>query len=129
LIFVGFLRIVANLQTSMNEKIKIEVYGKADDEICSGCEGHDCGGCAPGTRRRTPELVDEFSVLLAESELGGRYAVTFVESTPENIARNPDVERLLSMASLEPVICIGGRIVYLGGFSPDGLLLELRKKQ
>lgn len=129
MIFVGFLRIVANLQTSMNEKINIEVYGKANDEICAGCEGHDCGGCAPGAKRRTADLVQEFGLLLAESELGGRYAVTFIESTPENIACNADVSRLLSMASLEPVVCIGGRIAYLGGFSPEGLLLELRKKQ
>lgn len=113
----------------MNEKMDIEVYGKADDEICSGCEGHDCGGCAPGAKRRTSELVTEFSQLLASSELGGRYSVRFIESTPENIAGNPDVARLLSMASLEPVICIDGRISYLGGFSPEGLLLELRKKQ
>lgn len=114
---------------SMNKKINIDVYGKADDEICSGCEGHDCGGCSPGAKRRTADLVVEFGQLLAVSELGERYAVRFIESTPENIAGNPDVARLLSMASLEPVVCIDGRIAYLGGFSPDGLLLELRKKQ
>jgi len=105
--------------------IAIEVYGKADDEICSGCD-HDCGGCSPGAKRRTAELVEEFSALLKASELGTSYAVTFYESTPDNIARNPDVQRLLSMASLEPVVCIGGKVAYLGGFSPEGLLEELR---
>ena len=108
--------------------IIIDVYGKADDEICAGCE-HSCAECSPGAKRRTRDLVDEFAHLLAASELGGQYTVNFYESTPGNIARNPDVERILSMASLEPVICIGGAIAYLGGFSPEGLLSELRKKQ
>ena len=113
----------------MNQVINIDVYGKADEEICAGCEGHSCGDCSPGVKRRTIELVREFQSLLAASELGDLYTVTFYESTPQNIAGNPDVERLLSMASLEPVVCIGGAISYLGGFSPDGLLTELRKKQ
>ena len=112
----------------MNQPIDIDVYGKAEDLICAGCE-HSCSECAPGAKRRTIELVDEFRALLAESELGSRYAVSFYESTPENIARNPDVQRLLSMASLEPVVCLGGAVTYLGGFSPEGLLSELRKKQ
>ena len=112
----------------MNKSISIDVYGKADDEICAGCE-HSCAECSPGAKRRTRDLVDDFARLLASSELGGRYAVNFYESTPDNIARNTDVERILSMASLEPVICIGGAIAYLGGFSPEGLLTELRKKQ
>ncbi len=34
--------------------IAIEVYGKADDAICAGCD-HDCGTCAPD-RSRTPDL-------------------------------------------------------------------------
>lgn len=109
--------------------IAIEVYGKADDMICAGCDGHDCGACAPGEKKATKALVLEFEMLLAASELAGAYSVAFLESTPENIARNADVERLLSMARLEPVICVGGKIAYLGGFSPQGLLDELRKKR
>ncbi len=112
----------------MNEPIHIDVYGKAEDLICAGCE-HSCSQCAPGVKRRTIELVDEFRQLLTASELGGSYSVFFYESTPENIARNPDVQKLLSMASLEPVVCLGGAVTYLGGFSPEGLLAELRKKQ
>jgi hypothetical protein len=113
----------------MNQQIDVDVYGKAEDLICAGCE-HSCGaGCAPGAKRRTVELVDEFRALLAASELGSRYSVTFYESTPENIARNDAVRQLLSMAALEPVVCIGGAVSYLGGFSPEGLLSELRKKQ
>lgn len=108
--------------------IAIEVYGKADDAICAGCD-HDCGTCAPGAKRRTAELVDEFAALLSASDLGSLYDVSFFESTPDNIDRNPDVQRLLSMASLEPVVCIGGKVAYLGGFSPEGLLDELRKKR
>lgn len=111
----------------MNQRIDIDVYGKADDLICAGCE-HSCGECAPGTKRKTSDMVEEFRSLLAASELGDRYSVTFYESTPDNIARNPDVKNLLSMASLEPVICIGGAVTYLGGFSPEGLLSELLKK-
>jgi len=108
---------------------KIEVYGHADAQICSGCEGDRCGGCAPGEKKRTIDLVGEFEAILKNSELGGSYSVEFIEATPENIGRNPDVERLLSMANLEPVICLDGKITYMGGFSPDGLLTELRKKQ
>lgn len=113
----------------MNQHIDIDVYGKAEDRICAGCE-HSCNGdCVPGVKRRTIELVEEFRALLAASELGSKYSVQFLESTPQNIAKNPDVQKLLSMASLEPVVCIGGAVTYLGGFSPEGLLEELRKKQ
>lgn len=107
--------------------IEIEVYGKADEEICSGCD-HDCGSCAPGDKKKTIDLFNEFSALLNNSELKGLYRASFFESSPENIARNKDVERLLSMAKLEPVICIDGAVTYLGGFSPEGLLFELNKK-
>lgn len=114
----------------MKQPIPIDIYGKADEEICAGCEhatatGHDCGPCG---KTRTSILVDQFRILLGSSELGGLYEVAFYESTPRNIARNYDVQRLLSMASLEPVVCIGGAVSYLGGFSPEGLLDELRKK-
>ena len=116
----------------MNQTIEIDVYGKAEDRICSGCE-HSCDECStatpPAAKRRTIDLVLDFKRLLADSDLGTKYSVTFFESTPENIARNPDVQKLLSMARLEPVVCIGGAVSYLGGFSPEGLLSELRKKQ
>ncbi len=107
----------------------IEIYGHADAQICSGCEGDHCGSCAPGEKKRTIELVDDFRTILKNSELGTDYSVEFFESTPETISRNPDVEKLLSMANLEPVICLDTKISYLGGFSPEGLLTELRKKQ
>ncbi len=107
---------------------EIEIFGKAEDEICSGCE-HDCGDCSPGDKKRTIDLVNEFSELINKSEFNGQYSVAFYESTKENIAKYKDVQQLLSMASLEPVICIGGSIAYLGGFSPEGLLEELRKKK
>lgn len=126
MIFMAVPRIVPGLEGSMS--VAIDVYGKAEGMICAGCEGHDCGGCKPGEKRATKALVDEFGALLKASELGGSYELCFYEATPENIARNPDVERLLSMAQLEPVVCIGGKISYLGGFSPEGLLEELRKK-
>ncbi len=113
----------------MSEPIQIDVFGRADDEICAGCEGHACGDCSPGVKKPTKSLVEEFGTLLAASELAGEYLLAFHESTPENIKRIPDVERLLSMARLEPVVCVGGRIAYLGGFSPEGLLDELRKKR
>ncbi len=119
----------------MNQTHDIDVYGKASELICAGCshgsEGSAdgaCSSCAPGAKRATLALVDEFRSLLEASELADRYRVSFFESTPENLARNADVQRLLSMASLEPVICIGGKIAYLGGFSPEGLLAELRKR-
>jgi len=107
---------------------RIEVYGHAEAQICSGCEGDHCGSCAPGEKKKTLELVNEFKQLLKKSELGGAYTVEFIESTPESIKKNADVDRLLSMANLEPVICLDTKITYLGGFSPDGLLTELRKK-
>lgn len=113
---------------SMQEPTPIDVFGRALDEICAGCEGHACGDCQPGPKKPTIELVREFETLLAASELGSSYTLNFYESTTENIARNPDVQKLLSMASLEPVICIAGKIAYLGGFSPEGLLSELRRR-
>lgn len=112
----------------MNQVINIDVYGKAENQICAGCE-HSCGECKPGTKRRTIELVDEFRALLAASDLGGRYSVTFYESTPQNIARNYDVQNLLSMASPEPVVCLDGKVTYLGGFSPEDLFSQFCNKQ
>jgi len=111
-----------------NEKQQIEVYGRADKQICGGCEGHGCGSCTPGEKKATKALVDEFSELLAASDLCASYQVSFYEATPENIARNEDVQRILSMAELDPVICINGKIAYMGGFSPEGLLTEIRKR-
>ncbi len=110
------------------EPIPIDVYGRACDEICAGCEGHACGDCEPGPKKLTIQLIREFEVLLAASGLGRTYTLNFYESTPENLARNPDVQKLLTMAKLEPVICIAGKIAYLGGFSPEGLLTELQRR-
>lgn len=113
----------------MSEPIHIDVFGHSDDEICAGCEGHGCGDCSPGVKKPTQALVREFGELLSSSDLAGSYTLAFHEATAQNIARNPDVERLLSMAKLEPVVCLNGKIAYLGGFSPQGLLDELRKKR
>lgn len=127
MIFGAVPRIVADLK-HMSEKTPIEVYGHSDELVCAGCEGHGCGDCTPGEKAPVGILVEQFRQLLEKSELAGSYAVEFFESTPENLARNPDVERLLSMAKLEPVICFDRKIAYMGGFSPSGLLDELRKK-
>lgn len=112
----------------MTTPLTIEVYGYADGEICAGCEGHGCATCAPGEKKRTIDLFQEFSALFAESEHAGTTKIAFYEATPENIARNQDVQRLLSMADLAPVIVLDGKIAYIGGFSPAGLLDELRKQ-
>ncbi|HOX91552.1 MAG TPA: hypothetical protein PLC54_01420, partial [Spirochaetales bacterium] len=90
----------------MNTTISIEIFGHAQEAICSGCEGQACGSCSPGEKKATLDLVNEFSALVAASELCSYYTVAFYESTPENIKRLPDVQRLLSMAKLEPVVCI-----------------------
>jgi len=127
LIFILVIRIVPD---TMNEEhmIQVEIFGKADKEICAGCDGHECNACSPGIKTKTSQLVADFTRLLAASELAQTHLVQFYEATPQNIARNADVERLLSMAELDPVICFDGKIAYLGGFSPEGLMLELRKK-
>lgn len=106
----------------------IEIFGHADEEICAGCEGHDCGDCSPGEKKKTITLIEEFKELLEASELSGKFSLEFLEANTENIKRYEDVEKLLTMAKLEPIICIGGKIAYMGGFSPEGLLQELRKK-
>ncbi|MBN2873569.1 MAG: hypothetical protein JXM71_00615 [Spirochaetales bacterium] len=117
----------------MSHTIDIDVYGKAENLMCAGCShghaDHACTDCNPGDKKRTIDLVRKFEQLLGESELRDRYSVHFYESTPKNIVRNYDVQRLLSMAELEPVVCIGDVVSFLGGFSPEGLLDELRKKQ
>ncbi len=105
---------------------RIEVYGHAEQEICEGCDG-DCGSvdCAPGGKRPTSELVADFAAL-AERE-GFPIELEFYEATEENIARHPDVQRLLSMADLAPIIVFEGKVRFMGGFSAQGLLDELKK--
>lgn len=111
------------------ETLRIDVFGHSDKQICAGCEGHGCGSCTPGEKKATRVLFDEFVGLLETSDLRNAYTACFYEATPENIARNDDVQRILSMAELDPVICINGKIAYMGGFSPEGLLSEIRKRQ
>lgn len=111
------------------ETLKIEVYGIADKMICSGCEGHGCSTCSPGEKARTIDLFERFRELLGRSEFAPRSSAEFFEATPPNIARNEDVAKLLTMAELDPVIVLNGKVAYMGGFSPEGLLEELRKRK
>jgi hypothetical protein len=104
---------------------KIEIYGFADQELCAGCEGH-CDSCKPGAKQATEKLVDEFKSLVIENDFP--VEVSFYEATDENIARNEDVKKILSMADLAPAIVLDGKLLFLGGFSPQGLLDEVRKR-
>ncbi len=106
---------------------KIDIYGFADQELCAGCEGN-CGDgeCQPGIKQPTAKLVDEFKSLLAEQQFPGE--VTFYEATEENIARHEDVKKILSMADLAPAIVLDNKLLFLGGFSPQGLLEEILKR-
>ncbi len=105
----------------------IDVYGYADQEICAGCEGH-CGdgGCVPGAKQKTIDLVEEFKQLLAKA--GVRAQTTFYEATEENLKRHEDVNRVLSMADLAPAIVLNGKLLFFGGFSPEGLVHEVVKR-
>lgn len=110
----------------------IEIYGFSDRELCAGCShdhGEDAcgaGACAPGAKRPTRDLVAEFKRLADDAELGA--TVEFYEATDENIRRHPDVQKLLGMADLSPAIVMDGKLLFLGGFSPDGLLEEAKKR-
>jgi len=108
-------------------KLVIDVYGFADKMICAGCEGHGCTSCSPSEKQKTIDLVNEFRSLLEKSEFSTNASVNFFEATTENIARHDDVQNILSMAELDPVIVINDKLSYMGGFSPLGLLEELRK--
>jgi hypothetical protein len=112
--------------------VRIEIYGYADQAICSGCESHEspggCTACSPGEKRKTMDLVRDFDALLAVSEYKGHATVEFVEADGSIAGRAPEVHRLLSMADLAPAIAVNGKVLYLGGFSPSGLLAELRKR-
>ncbi len=105
----------------------IEIYGYETQEICAGCEGH-CGeaDCKPGAKKTTKALVEEFKALLEREGLPAQ--TTFYEATKENIARHEDVNRVLSMAELTPAIVLNGKLLYFGGFSPEGLVEEVRKR-
>jgi hypothetical protein len=110
----------------------IEIYGFADRELCGGCS-HDhgeetcgSGACAPGAKRPTRDLVEEFKRLAETAGLGA--TVSFYEATDENIARHPDVLKLLGMADLSPAIVMDGKLLFLGGFSPAGLIEEAKKR-
>ncbi|MDR2901418.1 MAG: hypothetical protein LBV20_07875 [Treponema sp.] len=104
---------------------KIEIYGFADQELCTGCEGH-CDSCKPGAKQATFKLVEEFKALLLKENFPAE--ATFYEATDENIARNEDVKKILSMADLAPAIVLNGKLLFLGGFSPEGLLDEIKKR-
>ena len=110
----------------------IEIYGYSEKELCAGCShGHgelSCGdgACAPGTKRATRDLVEEFKRLAETAGLGT--SVAFYEATDENISRHPDVRKLLGMADLSPAIVMDGKLLFLGGFSPEGLLEEAKKR-
>ncbi len=110
----------------------IEIYGYADRELCAGCSHEHgdsacgSGACDPGTKRPTRELVAEFTRLTENAGIDA--SVTFFEATDENIARHPDVLKLLGMADLSPAIVLDGKLLFLGGFSPAGLLEEAKKR-
>jgi hypothetical protein len=105
----------------------IEIYGFADREICSGCEG-ECGegGCSPGAKVPTKTLVDEFKRLLSSSRVEAE--VSFFEATDQNLERHEDVKKILSMADLSPAIVLDGKLLFFGGFSPEGLVAEVEKR-
>ncbi len=106
---------------------KIDIYGFADRELCAGCEGH-CGGgdCKPGAKQTTSKLIGELKALLTEQDFPGE--VTFYEASEENIGRHEDVKKILSVADLAPAIVLDGKLLFLGGFSPRGLLDEICKR-
>lgn len=113
--------------------MKIEIFGYADQMVCAGCDSHEgegagCASCQPGAKRGTRELVEEFSRLLESTEYRGVASVAFAEADETIKERAPEVYRLLSMADLAPAIAVDGKVLYLGGFSPLGLLEELRKR-
>ncbi len=116
------------------EGLKIEIYGYADQEICAGCDdaaggsGTGCAACRPGERKKTTALVGEFAALLEGSEYADRARVEFFEADETIKEQAPEIYRLLSMADLSPAIAVNGKVLYLGGFSPSGLLEELRKR-
>ena len=131
----------------------IEIFGYYEREICVGCEGH-CGegapgesgsalkesgsspkesgsalkesGCAPGARQRTGALVERFKRLL--EALPFEAEAIFYEATEENLERNGDVKKLLSMVDLSPAIVLDGKLLFFGGFSPEGLVQEVSKR-
>ncbi|MFA6504747.1 MAG: hypothetical protein WCT14_01545 [Treponemataceae bacterium] len=110
----------------------IEIYGFADRDLCAGCAHEhgesNCGSgsCAPGSKRPTRELVAEFEALVKKENLDAW--VGFYEATDENIERHPDVKKILGMADLSPAIVLDGKLLFLGGFSPEGLLAEAKKR-
>lgn len=114
--------------TVMHKKHRIEIFGYGNKAICAGCDGHDCAGCGTESKQATSELVAEFQALLAASDLAAEFETGFIEASDEAVAVNPAVASLLSMAELDPIICIDGSIAYMGGFSPSGLIVELQKK-
>jgi hypothetical protein len=105
---------------------KIEIYGFANQELCAGCDHCGGGDCKPGLKQMTSALVDDFKSLVVKENFPCE--VMFYEATEENISRNDDVKKILSMAELAPAIVLDEQLLFLGGFSPQGLLNEIRKR-
>jgi hypothetical protein len=105
---------------------KIDIYGFAKQELCAGCDHCGSEDCKPGAKQATSKLVDEFTSLLKKENFPAE--VSFFEATEENIAHNEDVQKILSMAELAPAIVLNDKLLFLGGFSPQGLLDEIRKR-
>lgn len=112
--------------------LKIDVYGYADQMICAGCDSHPgegaCASCKPGEKKGTGDLVRDFAALLESSEYSGKARVEFNEADDSIKEKAPEIHRLLTMADLSPAIAVDGKVLFLGGFSPEGLLDELRKR-
>ena len=107
---------------------KLEVYGHAEELIhASAC---DCAHCSQTecVKEKTIAVYLKFCELLQASPLSETVIPEFIEISEESLKKNETVHQLLSMAQLEPAICLDGKLLYLGGFNPQGLLNELTKK-
>ena len=107
---------------------KLEVFGHAEELIrASAC---DCAHCSEAecVKEKTSNVYMQFCELLQASQLSAVVVPEFIEISEESLQKNETVHQLLSMAQLEPAICLDGKLLYLGGFNPQGLLNELIKK-
>ena len=106
---------------------KVEVFGYGSDLInASACDCEHCG-TEPCKKEKMLDVYKKFSELLGASALGKTVTSEFIEISDESLMRNDSVRELLSVAHLEPAICLDGKVMYLGGFSPEGLLEQLEK--
>jgi hypothetical protein len=112
------------------EVSKITVVGYPEETLCgSSCGDHGCASCGSGlaARMRTDELFREFESLMAASEYRS-VSLEFVHAESEGVERYPEIAKLLAVASLSPVVAIDGSPFCWGGFSPEGMMAELRKR-